>query len=126
MAKRPGSDPQEKIMTPETPDTTPPTIIENLEATLPDIPTDGIVSRVLHSDDRIRVTVFAFDGGQELTEHTSTRPAILQVLRGDARIGLGDDTAAATAGSWIHLPANLRHSVKAETPLILLLTLLER
>jgi quercetin dioxygenase-like cupin family protein len=123
MAERAGNDPRKRIMTP---DATAPTIIESLEAALPEVPTDGITSRVLHRDGGIRVTIFAFDAGQALSEHTSTRPAILQVLRGEARIGVGDDTVAATAGTWIHLPANLPHSVEADTPLILLLTLLER
>lgn len=113
-------------MTPDTtPGAAPYTLIDDLGAAPPDTPADGIASRVLHDDEQIRVTIFAFDGGQALTEHSSARPAILQVVRGEARIGLGDDTTEATAGAWIHMPADLRHSVRAETPLVLLLTLLK-
>jgi quercetin dioxygenase-like cupin family protein len=107
------------------PETSPHKIINDLEATLPEITPDSIVSRLLHDDERIKVTIFAFAGGQEMSEHTSTKVAILHILKGDAHIGVGEESVEARAGAWIHLPANLKHSVKAKTTLILLLTLLK-
>ena len=50
----------------------------------------------------------------------------LEVVEGEATITLGDDTVEATAGTWIHLPASMAHSVVAKTPLVLLLHLLKR
>jgi quercetin dioxygenase-like cupin family protein len=92
------------------------------EVTVPD---DGILSRPLHNDEQVRVVLFGFSQGQELSEHTASMPAILHVLQGEARIGLGGDTYDATAGSWAYMPPNLPHSVVAKTPLILLLTLIK-
>ena len=88
------------------------------------VPPDGILSRILYKDGTLNVTLFAFDAGQELTEHTAAGPAILQVLDGTARITAGGSTYTAGPGAWLHLPARLPHSVAAQTPLRLLLTLL--
>ncbi len=41
-------------------------------------PESGTLSRTLHSDDDVRVVVFGFAEGEELTEHTSSRPAVIQ------------------------------------------------
>jgi quercetin dioxygenase-like cupin family protein len=59
-----------------------------------------------------------------LTEHTASNPAILQIIRGEATLALGDDTLEAQAGAWTHMPAGLRHAVKARTPVVMLLLLL--
>ena len=69
--------------------------------------------------------VFGFGEGQELSEHTSSRPAVLHVLRGEAILTLGNETVEAAAGDWIHLEAHLRHAVRAKTPLVMLLLLLK-
>jgi quercetin dioxygenase-like cupin family protein len=89
-----------------------------------EIPPDGTLSRTLYSDASIKVVIFGFDAGQELSEHTASRPALLQVVKGEARLTLGSDTLEVRPGSWVHMPAGLPHSVSARTPLILLLTLL--
>jgi quercetin dioxygenase-like cupin family protein len=91
----------------------------------PDIPADGILSRTLYSDDHVKAVLFAFAAGQELSEHTASTPAILQVLKGEARLILGSDSVEAKAGTWVHMPAQLRHSVRAKTPLVMLLHLLK-
>jgi len=88
-------------------------------------PLDGTLSRTLFSDERVKVVLFGFSAGQELSEHTSTKPAIVQVLSGKALLTLGGDKVAAGPGSWIRMPAGLPHAVKAETPVIMLLTLLK-
>jgi quercetin dioxygenase-like cupin family protein len=87
---------------------------------------DGILSRVLHSEGGIRVTIFAFDAGQELSEHTASRPAILQVLAGTGVLKLGPDEREARPGTWAYMPAGLVHAIRAESPLTLLLTLLPK
>ncbi len=88
-------------------------------------PAQGILSRTVHNDEQFKAVVFGFDQGQELTEHTASKPAILQIIRGEATLTLGDDTIEAQAGAWVHMPAELRHAVKARTPVVMLLLLLK-
>lgn len=89
------------------------------------IPDDGTLSRVLYRDDRLRVVVFAFDAGQELTEHTAAVPAVIQVVAGRLELTLGGETIPAGPGSWTHMPAHLPHSVIALEPSVMLLTMLQ-
>lgn len=90
-----------------------------------DIPTNGITSRTVYQDDRIKVVLFGFDAGQELSEHTASMPAVIHMIQGQARLTFGQDTHDAQAGTWVHMPAGLPHSVYAKTPMIMLLTLLK-
>lgn len=90
------------------------------------IPPDGTLSRTLHNDEQMKVVLFGFSAGQELSEHTSSMPAILHVLSGETRLKLGDDTVEAKTGDWIRMSAGLRHSVYAKTPLVLLLVLVKK
>ncbi|QEH32426.1 Cupin domain protein [Aquisphaera giovannonii] len=87
------------------------------------VPADGILSRTIAGDDRGKVVLFGFGAGQELSEHTAAMPATLQFLSGEATVGLGDDTVEARAGTFIHMPAGLRHSVRAKAPTVMVLTL---
>jgi len=88
-------------------------------------PADGILSRTIFQDDRIKAVVFGFGQGRELSEHTAAKPAMLSFVQGTAPIGLGDDTQDAQARTWVHMPANLKHSIKAKTPVVLLLVLMK-
>jgi quercetin dioxygenase-like cupin family protein len=98
--------------------------LENLESLLPEIPADSIVSRSVLKNEQVDVTLFGFAEGQELTEHTSSRPAILHFVKGRARLTLGGDEKTAEGGSWVYMPPRLPHSVFAEMPVIMLLILL--
>jgi len=91
-----------------------------------EIPTNGILTRTLYVDDWVKVVVFGFDAGQELSEHTASTPALLHFLRGEAQLTLGHDSREAGAGTWAYMPANLPHSIKARTPVVLLLLLLKQ
>lgn len=99
------------------------TYIDDLARTV-EIPSNGILSRTVRSDAAVSVVLFGFDAGQELSEHTASRPALLQILRGEARLTLGPDTVEAHAGAWVHMPVGLPHSVHATTPLVMQLVLL--
>ena len=88
-----------------------------------EIPANGILSRDLYKGDKSKVMVFGFDTGQELSEHTASMPAALNFIKGEAQVTLGDDTFDAATGTWIHMPPELKHSIKAKTPLVMLLTL---
>ena len=62
-------------------------------------PAEGILSRTIYNDEQLKAVVFGFDQHQELTEHTASNPAILQIIRGEATLTLGDDTVEAQAGT---------------------------
>ncbi len=94
-------------------------------ATALEIPEEGTLSKVLYTDDQIRVVGFAFDAGQELTEHTATVPAVIQVVSGRFRFTAGDDRYDIGPSSWVHLAASVPHSVYAVEPSRLLLTLIK-
>jgi quercetin dioxygenase-like cupin family protein len=88
-------------------------------------PLGGILSRTVFQDDRLKAVVFGFGQGQELSEHTASKPAMLFFVKGEATVDLGDDVQEAQAGTWVHMPAGLKHSIKAKTPMVMLLLLLK-
>jgi quercetin dioxygenase-like cupin family protein len=92
---------------------------------LPEITADTIVSRTIHNDDQVKAVLFGFAAGQELSEHTASVPAVIHILRGEARLTLGSDSMEAREGAWAHMPAQLPHSVLAKTPVIMLLLMLK-
>ena len=89
-----------------------------------ELPEAGVLSRTLTKGPAARVTWFGFAAGEELTEHTSSRPALLHFLRGRARLTLGDDTVEVGPGDFVRMEARLRHGVAALEPLEFVLTLL--
>ena len=100
-------------------------LVRDLSSLLAAAPADSIVSRTVFGGDHVQATLFAFAPGQELSEHTASRPAILHVLKGRAQLTLGQETSQAGPGTWAYMPAHLPHSVRAETELTLLLLLLK-
>ena len=88
-------------------------------------PADGILSKTVFQDERVKAVVFGFGQGQELSEHTAAKPAILIFVKGEATVGLGEDVQEARVGTLIHMPAGLKHSVSAKTPAVMLLLLLK-
>jgi quercetin dioxygenase-like cupin family protein len=88
-------------------------------------PDKGILSRTLINDDRLKVVLFGFAQGEELSEHTASMPAVLHFLQGEAKLTLGDDKLEAKPGSWVHMARGLRHSIQATTPVVMLLQLLK-
>ena len=80
-------------------------------------PADGILSRTIFQDDQLKAVVFGFGQGQELSEHTAAKSVILFFVKGEANLGLGDDVQQAQPGTWVHMPAGLKHSIKATDPL---------
>lgn len=98
--------------------------VEPDPAALVEVPAAGTLSRTLHADPDVRVVVFGFAAGEELTEHTSSRPAVIQVLRGRLELTLAGEPVMAEEGFWVHMDAGLRHAVRAQTPAVMLLTLL--
>jgi quercetin dioxygenase-like cupin family protein len=99
-------------------------LIADLVDLLPDISEDTIVSRSVYQDDQLKAILFGFAPGQELSEHTAARPAILHFLKGEAELTLGKDTSVAGPGTWAHMEAHLPHSIVAKTEVIMLLLML--
>jgi quercetin dioxygenase-like cupin family protein len=88
-------------------------------------PADGTLSRTLYHDERLKVVLFGFSAGQELSEHTASSPAIMHFLTGESDVTLGSEKVVASAGTWIHMPAQLPHSIRTKTPVVMLLSLLK-
>jgi len=88
-------------------------------------PADGTLSRTIFQDEHLKVVLFSFSAGQELSEHTASTPAIMHFLSGKAELTLGGDEVAAAADTWIHMPAQMPHSIRAKSPVVMLLTLLK-
>jgi len=89
------------------------------------LPENGTLSTTLHQDNRLKAVLFNFSAGQELSEHTASTPAVMHFLQGEADVTLGPDRIAARAGTWIHMTAQLPHSIRAITPVTMLLLLLK-
>jgi quercetin dioxygenase-like cupin family protein len=88
-------------------------------------PDKGTLSRTLFNDGRLKVVLFGFAQGEELSGHTAFMPAVLHFLQGEAKLTLGDDTVEARPGTWVHMPTGLRHSIQAKTPVVMLLLLVK-
>lgn len=99
-------------------------LIKNLNQAVETIPEESIVSRTLYKNKALKVILFAFAAGQELSEHTASVPAMIHILEGEADLKLGEDTVDGAAGAWVHMPPHLPHSLYARTPVKMLLTML--
>ncbi len=95
--------------------------IPNLLEHIPAISPDSIISRTFYSNDHVKAILFGFAAGQELSEHTSSQPAMLHFLQGEADLTLGNDSMPAQAGTWVYMPPLLPHSIQAKTPVLMLL-----
>ncbi len=99
-------------------------LINNLNQAIETILVESIVSRTLYKDETLKVILFAFAAGQELSEHTASVPAMIHILEGEADLKLGEDVINGVAGTWAHMPPHLPHSLFARTPVKMLLTML--
>lgn len=88
-------------------------------------PEKGILSRTLFNDDKLKVVLFGFAQGEELSEHTASMPAVMHFLHGEANVTLGEDKLEAGPGTWVHMPKGQRHSIQAKIPVVMLLLLLK-
>jgi len=86
---------------------------------------NGIVSRTLLRAPGVRVVLFGFAESQELTEHTSTQRALIQILSGECRFSVGDKVHELKAGDFLHLPPSAPHAVSAKGQFSMLLTLIK-
>jgi len=85
------------------------------------VPTEGIISRVLQKDEHVNITLFGFSQGQELSTHSAPTPAVLYFLNGEADVTLGDDVHQAKTGSFAYMPPLLPHAIAAKAATMMLL-----
>ena len=84
----------------------------------------AVVSRVVLKRDTGNVTLFAFDAGQQLSEHTTSFDALVQVLEGEAAITISGRAHRVRTGEMILMPAQQPHSVHAVSRFKMLLTMI--
>jgi quercetin dioxygenase-like cupin family protein len=82
---------------------------------------DAIVSKTLLDKKTGSLTLFAFEAGQGLSEHTSPYDATVLVVEGMAVLTIGGQRVEARAGELVIMPANVPHDVRAETRFKMLL-----
>lgn len=88
-------------------------------------PEFGNQSVVLLDDAHTKVMLWAFATGHGLTEHAAPFPAFLQIITGKARLTVGNESVAGKSGTWIQMAAKTPRSIKALSPVVMLLTLLK-
>ncbi len=102
-----------------------PYTFQQLTDMLPEVLPDSVISRTVYQDERLKLTLFGFAAGQGLTEHSSSKAAIIHILQGEATLSLEDEVRHVSAGSWFFLSPNLKHSLSASSDMQMLLTMLK-
>ncbi len=86
---------------------------------------DGsVVSKTLIQKDTGTLTLFAFDAGQGLSEHTAPFDAVVIILDGQAEITIGGDTNVVKTGEMLIMPANIAHALHANERFKMLLVMI--
>ncbi|MFW5973225.1 MAG: cupin domain-containing protein [Bacteroidota bacterium] len=85
----------------------------------------SVVSRMLLKNKSGSVTMFAFDQGEGLSEHTVPFDALLMAVSGEAAVRIADTEHRISKGEILHLPAGIPHSVRPESPFRMLLIMLK-
>ncbi len=84
----------------------------------------GIASRVLAKNGGGTVTLFAFDAGESLSEHTAPFDALVLVLEGQFQLTIGGTVVTAGPGTIVRMPGGVPHAVDAKEPARMLLVML--
>ena len=87
---------------------------------------NGIVSRTVLQTPSARTVLFGFAAGQELSEHTSTQHALIQILSGQCEFFLDGKPHTLKAGALLYMPPDMPHAVTATEQFSMLLTLFKR
>ena len=98
-------------------------VILNLPS-LVDYSEGGVVSKQVLKNEVGNITLFSFDKGQGLSEHTAPFDAVVQILEGVAEIHIGGKPLAVRAGETVIMPANVPHALHATERFKMLLTMI--
>jgi quercetin dioxygenase-like cupin family protein len=85
----------------------------------------SVVSREIIGRPTGTVTLFAFDAGQGLSEHTAPFDAMVSLLDGEVEVTISGKSHVLKAGDMIVMPANQPHALKAKTKFKMLLTMIK-
>lgn len=85
----------------------------------------SVVSKIIIRNEKGNITLFAFDKGEFLSEHTAPYDAIVQVLDGKGEVVIDGQSFELNVGDSIIMPANIRHSVNATEQFKMLLTMIK-
>jgi quercetin dioxygenase-like cupin family protein len=86
---------------------------------------DAIVSKMIVNSEKGSITLFAFDKGQGLNEHTAPFDAIVQIIEGEAKITISGEEYTLSSGQMIIMPANKPHAVKSITKFKMMLIMIK-
>jgi len=86
---------------------------------------EAVVSKTLVKQPHGTITLFAFDQGQELSEHSAPFDAMVHVLDGEVELIIGGKSQVAKTHEFVIMPANIPHAVKAKTKFKMLLTMIK-
>lgn len=86
--------------------------------------TNSIVSKTIIDKKVSTLTLFAFDAGQGLSEHTAPFDAVVQILDGVAEISIGGEALKVSSGQMVIMPANVPHALNATQRFKMLLTMI--
>lgn len=87
--------------------------------------TGGVISKQVLKSAAGNITLFSFDEGQGLTEHTAPFDAMVQILDGEAKVIVGGNPNLVKKGETIIMPANISHALQAEKKFKMLLTMIK-
>jgi quercetin dioxygenase-like cupin family protein len=83
------------------------------------------VSKILSKNSNGSTTLFSFDKGQNLSEHTAPFDASVLILEGTCEISIGGESHLLSEGQWITMPANVPHALDAISPFKMLLIMIK-
>ena len=87
---------------------------------------DSIVSRTLVNNNAGTITLFAFDEGQGLSEHTAPFDALVHIVEGESEVIIDGKSNRVSEGQIILMPANIPHALNAVRPFKMMLTMLRK
>lgn len=90
-----------------------------------DAPDTGKQSVVLNDNPKTKGILFSFATGSGLAEHVAPCDATIQIISGTASMTIGDESVEGKSGTWLQMPPKTPHSNKAETPVVMLHTLVK-
>jgi quercetin dioxygenase-like cupin family protein len=97
-------------------------VVADLRAMI-DVADNGIVSKSIVENEHHKIIHFTFASGQELSEHTASVPATIEIIDGQGSVVLDGVAHEARPGMLFYMPAEMRHAVQAAGDLAMLLTM---